>query len=189
VDDTAGALVEPGGNALRAFRAAGVSSGERLLVVGPGTIGLLVALIARSFGVDVHLLGATPPSLEFARSLGFHAGAAVSGSYDGVVDASTGADVPALAASVVEPGRRVVYIGLSGAPSLIDTRDVVLKDLTVTGILSASGGLAGTVDLYASHAVDPRPLVAATIGLDEVPTILSGPQATGAPKFLVNPTR
>lgn len=189
MDATVGALVEPGGNALRAFRAAGVSAGERLLVVGPGTIGLLVALIARSYGVDVHLLGVDPASLEFARSLGFQAGDTPSGGYDGVVDASNGAQVPALAVSVVEPGRRVVCIGLSGRPSLVDSREVVLKDLTVTGILSASGGLAGTVDLYASGAVDPRPLVAATVGLDEVATALTTPSWGPGPKLQVDPAR
>jgi threonine dehydrogenase-like Zn-dependent dehydrogenase len=188
VDRVAGALVEPGGNALRAFRAARVTAGERLLVVGPGTIGLLVALIARSAGVDAHLLGVTPSSLEFARSLGFDASDTPSGGYDGVVDASTGADVPALALSVVEPGRRVVCIGLSGTPSLIDTRDAVLRDLTVTGVLSASGGLEGTVDLYATGAVDPSPLVAATVTLDEVAEALLATHP-GAPKIHVDPTR
>jgi len=34
-------MVEPAGNAWRAFQAAGVGTGERLLVLGPGTIGLL----------------------------------------------------------------------------------------------------------------------------------------------------
>jgi threonine dehydrogenase-like Zn-dependent dehydrogenase len=196
VDATVGALVEPGGNALRAFQAAGVSAGERLLVVGPGTIGLLVALIARSFGVDVHLLGVTSGSLGFARSLAFTSvwtpDDVPSAGFDGVVDASNGADVPALALSVVEPGRRVVYIGLSGPPSLVDSRDMVLKDLTVTGILSASGGLAGTVDLYASGAVDPRPLVAATIGLGGVAAALEGVRPTSwgpGPKIHVDPAR
>ena len=42
---TAGALVEPGGNALRAVRAAALAPGDRVLVLGPGTIGLLVAAV------------------------------------------------------------------------------------------------------------------------------------------------
>ena len=41
VDATLGALVEPGGNALRAVRGAALEPGERLLVLGPGAIGLL----------------------------------------------------------------------------------------------------------------------------------------------------
>ena len=36
------------------------------------------------------------------------------------------------------------------------------------GILAASQGLAGTIEHYAVGSVDPRPLVAATVGLDRV---------------------
>ncbi|NUP65568.1 MAG: alcohol dehydrogenase catalytic domain-containing protein, partial [Nonomuraea sp.] len=57
VDATLGALVEPGGNAVRAVRAAGLEAGERLLVLGTGTIGLLAALFARAAGAEVHLMG------------------------------------------------------------------------------------------------------------------------------------
>jgi threonine dehydrogenase-like Zn-dependent dehydrogenase len=178
VDATLGALVEPGGNALRAVRGARLSPGERLLVLGPGTIGLLVARIAAAQGAEVHLLGRDEQSLTFARSLGFTrvwtAHTLPNLTFDAVVDAANSPALPALALDLVEPGRRIVYIGLSGEPSLVDTRTIVLKDLTVVGILSASGGLAGTIDLYASGAVDPRPLVAATIGLDEAAAALSG---------------
>jgi threonine dehydrogenase-like Zn-dependent dehydrogenase len=154
---------------------------------------LLVALFAAAEGVEVHLLGVGP--MDFARSLGFPACWTTETlprlRFDAVVDASNGAAVPALALEVVEPGRRVVYIGLSGAPSPVDSRTIVLADLTVTGILSGSGGLAGAIDRYASGAVDPRPLVAATIGLDEVATVLAGtrrPEWGQAPKVHVNPS-
>src|SRR5258708_2296304 len=40
---TAGAMVEPGGNALRAADAAQAGPGRRVLIFGPGTIGLLAA--------------------------------------------------------------------------------------------------------------------------------------------------
>jgi threonine dehydrogenase-like Zn-dependent dehydrogenase len=195
LDAALGALVEPGGNALRAFRGAHVSDGQRLLVLGPGTIGLLVAQIAAAHGVEVHLMGNTSASLEFARSLGFpNAWTRASLPdlpYDAVVDASNAEALPALAVDLVEPGRRVVYIGLAGEPSLVDTREIALKDVTVVGVLSASGGLAGTVELYASGAVDPRPLVAATVGLDGVADVLAGRRPAGSgdgPKVHVDPS-
>ncbi|MGW0811024.1 zinc-dependent alcohol dehydrogenase [Nonomuraea sp. NPDC002799] len=195
VDPALGALVEPGGNALRAVRAAAVEPGERLLVIGPGTIGLLAALMAAAQGAEVHLLGHTEHSLAFARSLGLtrtwqDAGALEGESFDAVIDASTGPGSPALAVELAEPGRRVVLIGLSAAPSQADTRRLVLKDLTSVGVLSASGGLEGTIDLYASGKVDPRPLVAATVSLREAATVLAGerrPGWTGAPKIHVDP--
>src|SRR3954468_21803457 len=71
VDETLGALVEPGGNAWRAARATGLGTGDRALVIGPGTIGSLTAMFLRAIGAEVHLLGVTEPSLAFARDLGF----------------------------------------------------------------------------------------------------------------------
>jgi len=199
-----GALVEPGGNALRAVRAAlagpaqtGLAQtgpAQRLLVMGPGTIGLLAAQIARSLGAEVHLLGRDEPSLRFARDLGLgHTWLrdTLPGlPFDAVLDASTAAGLPSLAAGIVEPGGRVAYIGLSTEPSPLDTRTLVLKDITATGVLSASGGLAETISLYASGAVDPRPIVAATVGLDDVAEVLAGhrpPDWGGAPKIHVDP--
>jgi threonine dehydrogenase-like Zn-dependent dehydrogenase len=196
VDATLGALVEPGGNALRAVRAARLASGERLLVLGPGTIGLLAAQIAAAQGVEVHLVGVTAGSLAFAKSLGFPYSWTVESlpavRFDAVIDASNAATSPAFAVDVVEPGRRIVYIGLSGEASQVDSRNLVLKELTAVGILSASGGLAGTISLYASGAVDPRPLVAATIGLDDAAPVLTGerrPEWGDGPKVHIDPRR
>ena len=196
VDATLGALVEPGGNALRAVNAAALSPGDRLLITGPGTIGLLAAQIAAARGAEVHLLGREPSSLDFARSLAFNnvwtADALPALPFDAVLDASNAASLPALALDLVEPGGRVVYIGIAGVPSLVDTRRIALKDVTVVGILSASGGLAGTIDLYAAGAVDPRPLVAATVGLDDAVAVLAGerdPAWGAAPKIHIDPRR
>ncbi|MGE5133767.1 MAG: zinc-dependent alcohol dehydrogenase [Gemmatimonadota bacterium] len=196
VDATLGALVEPAGSALRAVQAAALAPGDRVLVLGPGTIGLLAAQFARAAGAGVHLLGLTDASLAFARSIGFtsawRARDLPAGTYDAVIDASTGPDLPALALDLAEPGKRVVYIGLASTESLIDTRALVLRDLTAAGILSASPGLAETIRLFAAGVVDPRPLVAATVALEQVGPVLAGlrpPGAGGGPKIQVDPRR
>jgi threonine dehydrogenase-like Zn-dependent dehydrogenase len=188
VDATMGAMVEPGGNALRAVHAAGLAPGERLLVLGPGTIGLLAAFIAAAQGAEVHALGL---ATDVARAAGVANAWTIDDlpdlRWDAVIDASTGVELPALAARLVEPGRCVVYIGISEQPSQVDSRWFVLKDVTAVGILSASGGLAGAIELYASGAVDPRPLVGATVGLDEVAEVLARRRAAAAPKIHVTP--
>ncbi|WP_433046685.1 zinc-dependent alcohol dehydrogenase [Dactylosporangium sp. CS-033363] len=188
LDPVAGALVEPGGNALRSVRAAALTPGERLLILGTGTIGLLAALFARAQGLDVHLRGRDPAQLALARDLGFPE--ATDGPWDAVIDATNDRTSPSLALDLVEPGRRIVYIGLSGVPSTIDTRELVLKDVTAVGILGASAGLPGAIAAYADGSVDPRPLVGATITLDEVAAALAGnrPATAGpGPKLLVDP--
>ena len=192
VDDVLGALVEPGGNAVRAVRGAALLPGDRALVIGPGTIGLLVALFARAAGVEVHLAGVTERSLAFARTLGFDGvwpmGDLPAHAWDAVIDASTDPRVPAEALRLVEPGKRVVFIGVAGSPSRIDSRELVFQDVTAVGVLSASGGLQEAIDAYAAGAVDPRPLVAATVPLEGVAAVLAGerpPDAGDGPKVHV----
>jgi threonine dehydrogenase-like Zn-dependent dehydrogenase len=194
VDPVLGALVEPGGNSLRAAQAAVVGSGDRALVLGPGTIGLLVAMFAQAAGAEVHLMGASQPSLSFARTLGFEQVWTEDNlpdlPFDAVIDASNASHLPALALDLVEPAGRLVYIGLAGSPSLIDTRTLALKDVTAVGILSASPGLDATIAAYASGAVDPRPLVAATVGLEQVGAVLAGERPADwgpAPKVHIDP--
>jgi threonine dehydrogenase-like Zn-dependent dehydrogenase len=141
-------------------------------------------------------VGRSRRSLDFARGLGLHGvwarEALPSLRFDAVIDATNDAMMPALALDLVEPGKRVVYIGLSGTPSTIDTRTLALKDVTVVGVLGGSGALAGAIEQYASGAVDPRPLVAATVGLEELGPVLGGRRPVGSgpgPKIHVDPRR
>jgi threonine dehydrogenase-like Zn-dependent dehydrogenase len=183
VDAVRGALVEPGGNALRCVEAAAVGPGERLLILGTGTIGLLTAMFARARGIEVHLLGVDEDHLALAVALGFANSwtrhTLPDRAWHGVVDASTGGRMPATALELVEPGRRIALIGLAESPSTVDGRDLVFKDVTAVGILGASAGLPGAVTAYADGSVDPSPLVGATVGLDEVPAVLTGEVAAG----------
>jgi len=198
MDATLGALVEPGGNALRSVQSAQLKKGERLLIFGPGTIGLLCALFAVEAGYEVHLAGRPGRSLEYAKE--FASRNKIAGvwaldeipalAFHGIIDATFSTEIPGRALELLEPGRRVVYIGISGEPSTIDTRTLVLKDITAVGILSASPGLAGTIEKYGNGSVDPSELVADVIGLDDVAAALAGlrrPVAGAGPKIHINP--
>jgi NAD(P)-dependent dehydrogenase (short-subunit alcohol dehydrogenase family) len=110
VDVVLGALVEPGGNALRSAEAADVGRGDRVLVLGPGTIGLLVAMFARAAGAEVHLLGLSDGSLDVARLLGFeHVWSEddlPDAPFDAIVDASNAVHLPARAVGRHDPRLR-----------------------------------------------------------------------------------
>ncbi len=193
----AGALVEPGGNALRAVRAAQLQGGERVLVLGAGTIGLLAATFAAVHGARVVVADPRPEALALVSHFGVEgvdpaALADEDSGFRAVIDASTGADSPAAAVRLAEPSGHVVLIGLSHAPSLLDTRQVVYKDLHVTGLLGASSGLDGAIAWYTAGEVVPDPLVAAVVGLDQVAAVLAGARPPGAgpgPKVHVDPHR
>jgi threonine dehydrogenase-like Zn-dependent dehydrogenase len=193
----AAALVEPGGNALRAVRAAAIEPGQSVLVLGSGTIGLLAAQFAMAEGAEVHLGGVREGSLALARSLGVQhtwkledlrtIGA---DRFDAVIEATSIDTSPARAVQLAKPAGRVVFIGLSSTPSRVDTRGIALKDITAVGILSASPGLAGAIDAFADGAVVPDSIVSEVVSLEDVPSRLEGRRGEHAgpgPKVHVDP--
>src|ERR1700733_8387874 len=190
LDDRSGALGEPGGNAGRAASAAQAGPGRRILVCGPGTIGLLTTAFATAFGASVHVLGAddSPGVDDGRRALARSFGASEYWTpadlppvtYDAVVDATDDHRIPAFALTLAEPAGRVVFIGVSGVPSLIDSRDLVLGDLTAVGILGASAGLGPAIEHYADGRVDPSRLASVTVGLDQAAEALAGQIGTGS---------
>ena len=194
VNDIMGAMVEPGGNSWRSVAAAEAGPGRRILVIGPGTIGLLCAAFARAAGSEVHVLGRNPTALALAIDLGVD-GAWTDSTlpglrWDAVIDATDAPTMPQRAVELVEAGRRVVYVGISVDPSLVDSRLIARKDVTAVGILGASLGIDPTIEAYASGSVDPTRLVATTIGLDQVAAALHGwkpDDRPGFPKILVDP--
>ena len=194
IDDTVGALIEPGGNSLRAAQASHAAPGKKILIWGSGTIGLLTAQFALVMGAQVHMIGRNQTTLSLARDLGVHFTTQefeeVEGGFNSIIDATNSSTIPAEALSHVEPGGRVVYIGVSGEPSTIDSRSLVLNDVTAVGILSASPGLRGTIDLYSRGEIDPHPIVATTVGLARSHEVLSGKKIEGAgigPKIHIDP--
>lgn len=192
----AGALVEPGGGALRAVRAAHLEGGERVLVLGAGTIGLLTAAFAVVHGARVVVADPRPGALALAARFGAEGvdpdDLTEDSAFAAVIDASTGAGSPAAAVRLAEPAGRVVLIGLSATPSALDTRALVYKDLQVSALLGASSGLEGAIAWYTAGEVVPDPLVAAVVGLDDVAGVLAGERPPGAgpgPKVHVDPHR
>jgi threonine dehydrogenase-like Zn-dependent dehydrogenase len=183
LDDRSGALVEPGGNAWRAAAAAGAAPDRRVLVCGPGTIGLLTTAFAAAAGAEVHVLALDGSRLSLASSFGatgyWTADDPPPVTYDAVVDCTDDHRMPASALALAEPAGRVVFIGVSGAPSLIDSRDLVLSDLTAVGILGASAGLAPAIEYYADGRVDPSGLVSVTVGLNQAAEALAGRISAG----------
>src|SRR6185436_17141691 len=89
--------------------------------------------------------------------------ASASDQFDAVIEATSNEAMPALSVRLAKPAGRVVYIRLSSTPSVVDTRDIALKDITAVGILSASPGLAGAIEGFASGAVVPDAIVSEVI--------------------------
>ncbi len=193
----AAAMIEPAGNSLRSVEATGLVENQKLLILGAGTIGLLAAQFALAKKLEVHIAGNRATARELAKELGVHHIYSIDEvksnskrQFDAVIDASNDDSMPNLAIDRVYPGGRVVLIGLSETPSLIDTRVPVLQDLTIVGILSASPGLQGAINYFASGAVNPELLISEVISLEDVADRLEGNRGENAkpgPKIHVDP--
>jgi 2-desacetyl-2-hydroxyethyl bacteriochlorophyllide A dehydrogenase len=102
-------LIEPGAVAWHAVRRAQVQPGERVLVVGGGSIGLLAAAAAHHQGLDVDVDTRHDHQLAAAERLGC---GRPSGGYDVVLDAAGSESSMARSAEAARPGGRIVSLGV-----------------------------------------------------------------------------
>jgi len=161
--DTA-ALIEPLANAVHAWRQVAATSGDRVAVVGAGTIGLVSLLVARSLGIDdVTVVDVVPERLELAEQLGAtRCRSSLEGEFDVVVDAVGKAATRRSAVAALRPGGTAVLIGLAEPDAGFDANDVVRTEKRVVGSFAYSPSefadavrLACEVDL---HWTTPIPL-------------------------------
>jgi threonine dehydrogenase-like Zn-dependent dehydrogenase len=102
-------LIEPGSVAWRAVRRAQVRPGERVLVVGGGSIGLLTAVAAQYQGIAVDVETRHGHQLDAAERLGF---GPPSGEYEVVIDAAGSESSLARSADAARPGGRIISLGV-----------------------------------------------------------------------------
>jgi 2-desacetyl-2-hydroxyethyl bacteriochlorophyllide A dehydrogenase len=186
----AAALVEPASVALNGVRR-GAVGGRSVLVVGAGTIGLLAAQCARAEGAAaVTVTDTRPDRLTLAATLGLppHASDAGEDAYDVVLLCAGGAGALGFALRTVRPGGTVVILGLSGKPEVpVDMDSVVVRDLTVHGVLGSPNVWPDTIELVRSGRIQAEPLVSATYGLDEARDALERLTEPGSLKVLIEP--
>ncbi len=199
------AFAEPLACALHAVEAAAVGPEERVAVFGHGPLGLLLGLLARARRARVILVGKAGPRLEIARTLGFEAcldatragdlaGAvreATGGSgADHVIDATGRTEAWEQAVAATAKGGTVVFFGgcAPGTSVRLDTRRVHYEELRLLGVFHHTPALIRrALDLLASGAVDPTPLVTHQMAIKDVPEALALMARGEALKVLIRP--
>jgi len=154
----AAALTEPAATALHALNAAARVLSRpapecEVLVLGGGAIGLLIALLLKSYGCRrVRLAETNELRRESAgRAAGcstydpVQAPAPTVGSVDLVIDAVGAAATRNAALAAVKPGGVIIHVGLAEGGSEIDMRRLTLAEITLIGVYTYS-----TADLRAA---------------------------------------
>ena len=129
-------LVEPIAVGLHGLRRAGLGSGERVAVLGGGSIGLLAAATARSLGCEVAVVTRHPHQERMARALG---ASALSGDYDLVVVAAAGPDAVEAATKLARRGGRLVFLALIDG-SVLDGSAALSEISAITSMGYAGNG-------------------------------------------------
>lgn len=161
------ALAEPTSVAFRAIQRSGAKEGDRVLVVGAGTLGCLtISLLRATLAADVAVLARNEARL--ARATSFGAREVDPGErFTTVIEASGSESGVRAAHERLSPGGRLVLLGLTGLPSVpLATDDVVVNDQEIVGSLGSPGVWPMVLALLATGRVRPSALVTHRFALD-----------------------
>lgn len=198
IDLTSAALLEPLACVLGALADPPVvNPGDRVLVVGPGAIGVLAAQVARSAGAEVTLIGREPDRrrLEVASVLAItthiddgQLPSAWRDSFHVVIEASGAPTALDRCISAVRRRGHLVQLGIfHGAPN-VNINAVCLKELTVTsGYGATPAAFRRAIALADRGLVNLDALVTDVAPLADWEATLAATRAGNGLKFLFNP--
>jgi L-iditol 2-dehydrogenase len=111
-----------------------VSAGDRILVTGPGPVGLLAAQVARALGGDVLVVGLPQDAqrLDAARDLGLRTGDAADTDMDVVIECSGAAGGARACLDAADRRARYVQVGVFGRDVTVPLDQVFRKELSMT---------------------------------------------------------
>lgn len=187
VDAELGSLTEPLAVAVHALRLAHLAPGDRVLVIGAGTIGLMAVAAARAAGAgDVWITARHPHQRAAAASLGADRAFSTSTTaeelpaltrdrpIDAIIETVGGeADTIGAAVHLVRRAGKVVVLGIFTRPVAIDATALVVKEIRLIG--SMTYGRCGTradferaLDLLARRPEAFRALITHRFTLAEI---------------------
>ena len=205
VDFADGALAEPGAVAAHAVRRAQPSLGDLVVVVGSGTVGLLVAELARLAGASrVATLELDPERRELACSLGADAAFASPADLarwladqghglgaDVVFDCAGGQEAAASSLAAVRTGGQVVLVGVTPESASVSVPELVQRELSLTSSLGYTiADVHRALDLMADDRFRVSSLYEQTVGFGRLAETMAelANKRSGKPKVLFAPT-
>lgn len=194
------ALIEPVAVAVHDVRRGRVSAGDKVVVVGGGPIGLIIATVARHVGGEVAVVELDPTRRALAAELGFIAlhpenfndpawldewtgGAGA----DVVFEVSGAAAGVALALPLAKVRGTIVVVGIHPEPRSVDLQRIFWRELTIVGArVYEKSDFELAVKLVSSGVIPTRALITRVVPLAETQAGLDELKAGNAMKVLVD---
>jgi 2-desacetyl-2-hydroxyethyl bacteriochlorophyllide A dehydrogenase len=195
LDGQYGAMAEPLSCAVHGIRRLGPVTGETAVVVGAGTMGLLLLQLLLHGGAGpVAVVDRVAARLDVARRLGASQAvtdaAALEGARFGIaVDATGVPEAIETAIGLLGRGGRMLVFGVAPATAAIRVSPfrVYNDELTIVGSMAVLRSFGQAVDLLTSGAVDPGPLLAEPLPLRRFGAAVSHVRAGEGIKWHIRP--
>lgn len=192
----AGALTEPLAcvtNCL--FDPPVVNAGDSVMVIGPGTMGILTAQAAKAAGGQVTVFGlpADASRLQIAEDLGLATAVlddpeADLGAFDVVCECSGSAGGAARALTSVRKGGRYVHVGIFGRPVTVDLDRILYNEVTYTsGNASTPRSWERATALLDAGLVVLDPLVSDVVALADWEVAFAEVRRGSGMKIVIDP--
>jgi L-iditol 2-dehydrogenase len=169
-----------------------ISPGDRVLVTGPGAMGLLAAQVARLHGAEVTLTGLARDAarLAVADRLGVrtHAGMPSATDFDVTIESSGSQSALEVCLDRARRGGQHIQLGIFGQPVTATLDMVLFKELTVTsGFASTPRSWQRACGLAADSAVALEPLVSEVVPLADWRRAFDAVRTGSGLKFVIDP--
>jgi threonine dehydrogenase-like Zn-dependent dehydrogenase len=187
ISTDAATFVEPLAAALRIREQLDMGPGERVVVIGDGKLGQLVARSLVPTGCKLLSIGRHESKLALARAAGIEAGTEeliAAGEFDVAVECTGNSSGFALARRALRPQGTLVLKSTYAGDLTFDVSSVVVDEITLVG--SRCGPFPPAIAMLAAGEVDPMPLVSARYWLADALTAFDYAGRKGTLKVLVD---
>lgn len=190
------ALAEPLSCAVRAYDVLGSRLGSTVLIVGAGTMGLMMQqLAARSGAVTTDVVEKDPARRDRAGRLGCHRVAASIeeldqvGRWDVVVDATGNVNAIQAALGHVARGGMFLQVGVAPTTARVEVSPYTIyrEEITIAGSMAVLHSLNRALDLIAAGVIDPAAFITETLPLEGYEAALAAFARSEGLKTLVAP--
>jgi NADPH2:quinone reductase len=173
LDFQQGALIEPVSCAVHGLRRLGVEVGERVLVVGAGTMGLIMTQLLVASGAQVSVVDLAESKLGLAQEFGaVEVATSTKGlsrrDFDAAVDATGAPRAIQDAFDALDRGGRLEVFGVADGAAMIDLSPfrIYNDEITIVGSMAVLNSYGEAVELVANGTISAKRLISHTLPLD-----------------------
>jgi threonine dehydrogenase-like Zn-dependent dehydrogenase len=185
IPDEVAVFVEPIAAAFEILEQLQIPSSERVLLIGAGKLGQLIAQVLSSAGLDPTVVARYPLQQELLEQLGIRwidENQVRAGETDLAVEATGSVAGLELALSAVRPRGRIILKSTYEGRAAVDLSLIVVDEISLIG--SRCGPFAPALRLLEERAVDPRPLISFTYPFEQALTGFETASESGVLKVL-----